>query len=143
MIEMSEYLEGSDLYRAIADAKDAGEGPEVFEAVTPEGVIGKANTWDRIVIYSEKFGYKIRRKSGVRSFTDENGKLWTWPEPVSRRLEVGTIYFFIDLASRTDGIGEDVWKNRVIDDIRLANGLVQKYIEASEQQLNALLAVLS
>lgn len=136
----TKVLEGSDLYRAIAKAKDAGEAPETFEAIDRHGNIKTTDSWPDLIYMSEEEGYEIQRKPNFRSLVDSRGKEWRWPEPMRVAPVRGTTYKFADIAHKGDNPGEGVWTNSNEDRIRLMYGLIHPNSDNTQYQINALIA---
>lgn len=86
-------LTGAALHRAIADAMDAGEGPEAFEFTDAAGNWETADCWSIICVST------IRRKPTTRHLIDQSGVRHEWPEPMSKAPPHETEYWVSDLTA--------------------------------------------
>lgn len=127
-------LTGAELHRAIADAMDAGEGPEVFEWQALPG-----GTFRPVVSWNQAARNRIRRKPITRHAYTAEGERIEWPAPMIEAPGIGTRVWLVrpDLDDGNDLI----WEGHAFDLDHLNNGLVQATREGSVQHRRALIAI--
>jgi len=132
-------LTGAALHRAIADALDAGEGPDVFEHLSKLKLgFLTFGSWASLFDSISK-GYEIRRKPTTRHLIDQNGVRHEWPEPMSKAPPHETDYWVSDLTAPSLVLAKR-WQKWISTGYDIEMGIAHLRKKNAQAQSKALIA---